>query len=107
MRACVGDSPPSGTSPSLPASRSSSSRTSSRLAGAIVTAGRADQNVSVEPELLLDIFSHVRVIPVDPGVGKAELVGELAARSDGRLRELGRPIVLLSSRMPCQWTEVG
>ena len=66
--------------------RSSSISTSSRLAGPYSSPSEAHQQVAVEPQVLLDVLAHVRVIPVDAGVGEAKPVGELAA---GRDRSLG------------------
>ena len=42
------------------------------------TVFRLHHDVAVQAELLLDVFAHVRVIPVDPRVGKLDVVGEFA-----------------------------
>ena len=55
----------------------------------IVRAGRPHEHVAGEAEVLLDVLADVRVIPVEPGVGKAHAVGERVAGRDGILRDAG------------------
>ena len=60
------------------------------------------------PSPCCEILAHVRVIPVDAGVGKSKRVGE--RRRPASTAVCVRPIAPsngLSSRMPCQWTDVG
>ena len=38
---------------------------------------RAHQQVAVQSQLLPDVFAHVRVVPVDPRIGKAHAIGEV------------------------------
>ena len=56
--------------------------TSSRFTGdEIRRIGRAHEHVAVKSEVLLNVLAHVRVIPVDAGVGKAhEYVNARPAR---------------------------
>ena len=64
--------------------------------------GRTHQHVSVEAELLLDILTHVWVVPVDPTVGEAHAVCEGTAWGNGRLGEVRHAVkpVIESDAMP-------
>ena len=55
----------------------------------VVGARRVDEHVAVESAVLLDVFAHVRVVPVEARVGKDDLVDELAAGGDGWLGDVG------------------
>ncbi len=48
--------------------------------------GGLDHDGAVQAHLLPVVFAHVRVVPVEAGVGELELVGERAADRDGLLR---------------------
>ena len=54
---------------------------------------RANQQVPIETQLLLKVLSHVRVIPVDPRVGKAQVIDQLGAGLDRPLSQPRCPIV--------------
>ena len=60
---------------------------------AVVVARRgSDEDVARQPEVLLDVFEHVRVIPVDARVGKRERVLECGSRRDRILRDAGHAV---------------
>ena len=74
----------------------------------VVRARRAHEDVAVQAEVLLHVFAHVRVVPVDARVGKAQTVDESPARAArAPASSSGTPSNRLSSRMPCQCTVVG
>src|SRR5262245_33790337 len=54
----------------------------------VVWARRSYEHVAVETQLLLDVLPHVRVIPVNAGVGKPYLIREAAAWRHRQLRHV-------------------
>src|SRR5262249_44546972 len=57
-----------------------------------VRALRTDEQIAIEPEILLDVLPDVRMVPVDPRVAKTNLIGEAAARLDRILSDPGRSV---------------
>jgi hypothetical protein len=57
-----------------------------------VGARRLHEDVAVQPEILLHVLAHVRVIPVDAPIRKPERIGERAAGLDRRLGEIGHAV---------------
>ena len=59
----------------------------------VVRVTRVDAQVAVEAEFLLDIFAVVRVVPVDPGIGKVDAVLKAVAWIHGGLCDARHAIV--------------
>jgi hypothetical protein len=66
----------------------SNERLKTRRRAVVVCGRRPNEHVAVEPQILLDVLSVMRMIPVDPRVLEADAVDETAARLD---RILGHP----------------
>ena len=68
----------------------------------VVGVRRRHHDVSVQTEVLLDVLTHMWVVPVDSGVSEVHLVAKALARPDGRLGDVRNAIeaVVETQAMP-------
>ena len=62
--------------------------------------GGLDHDRAVQPHLQAEVLPDVRVVPVEPGVGELDLVGEGAADRDRRLGLVRDPVVTVLQPQP-------
>ena len=68
--------------------------------GPVRRVGGLDHDRAVQPHLQAEVFADVRVVPVEPGVGELELVGERPADRDRRLGLVRDPVVTVLQPQP-------
>lgn len=61
---------------------------------------RLHDDRAVQPHLLGEVLSHVRVVPVEPGVGELHRVGERPTDRDWLLRLVRDPVVTVLQSQP-------